>query len=122
MSASSNAEHRAARDNDSEAARGEGQPDGDKERRPPRPSVFRRPAVLIGGGVLLLLLILIGLIWWWHASGFESTDDAFIDARTVRVAPRISGQVSRVLVTDNQAVHRGEVMVEIDAADAQSAL
>ncbi|HZO23630.1 MAG TPA: HlyD family secretion protein [Steroidobacteraceae bacterium] len=136
MSASSNAEHRAARENESEPGRREGQSAGDegrsdgekgqssggKERGPGKPSLFRRPAVLIGGGIVLLLLILTGALWWWHASGFENTDDAFIDARTVRVAPRISGQVIRVLVTDNQAVHRGDVMVEIDPADTQLAL
>ena len=85
-------------------------------------SWLRRPIVLITGAAILLLIIAIVAIWWWHASAFESTDDAFIDARTVRVAPRISGQVSRVPVTDNQFVHAGDVLVEIDPADAQAAL
>jgi membrane fusion protein (multidrug efflux system) len=87
-----------------------------------KPSIFHRPAVLIVGGLVLAVVIVGVLVWWWHASGFENTDDAFIDARTVRVAPRISGQVMRVYVNDNQFVHAGDVMVDIDAADARSSL
>jgi membrane fusion protein (multidrug efflux system) len=44
----------------------------------------------------------------------ESTDDAFIAAHVVSLAPRISGQVSAVHVLDNQMVLSNELLVEID--------
>jgi membrane fusion protein (multidrug efflux system) len=47
----------------------------------------------------------------------ESTDDAFIAAHVVSIAPRISGQVSAVHVLDNQMVRSNELLVEIDPAD-----
>ena len=74
-----------------------------------------KPPVLIGavaGGVLLvaLVFVLAGL-------GKESTDDAQVDADVVPLAPRVGGQVTAVLVTDNQAVKKGEVILQLDDAD-----
>ena len=47
----------------------------------------------------------------------ESTDDAFIAAHVVSVAPRISGQVASVHVLDNQMVRSNDLLVEIDPAN-----
>ena len=44
----------------------------------------------------------------------ESTDDAFIAAHVVSIAPRISGQVAAVHVLDNEMVRSNELLVEID--------
>jgi membrane fusion protein, multidrug efflux system len=97
-----------------DARSGEGQP----ERKPP---VNRKKALIIGGAIAGVLLV-VAFLWWLHARNYESTDDAFIDAHVVRVAPRIAGQVARVLVHDNQSVDAGEVLVEIERADPQSRL
>jgi membrane fusion protein (multidrug efflux system) len=43
-----------------------------------------------------------------------STDDAYVNGHVTFVAPRISGQVSQVLVDDNYRVKKGEVLVELD--------
>ncbi|WP_238938601.1 HlyD family secretion protein [Pseudomonas typographi] len=66
--------------------------------------------------------------WWWLAGRFiESTDDAYLQADSLTVAPKISGYVAQVLVADNQPVHRGDVLVRLDgrkyraAADETSA-
>lgn len=83
---------------------------------------LRRPTVLWTVLGLLALLLLILLLWWLHARRFQSTDDAFIDARLVRFAPRVSGMVMAVHAEDNQLVHAGDVLVEIDPADARAAL
>ncbi len=47
----------------------------------------------------------------------ESTDDAFIEAHVVSVAPRVAGQVLAVHVLDNQLVRSNDLLVEIDPAD-----
>jgi membrane fusion protein, multidrug efflux system len=47
----------------------------------------------------------------------ESTDDAFIAAHVVSVAPRVAGQVAAVHVLDNEMVRSNELLVEIDPAD-----
>ena len=63
-------------------------------------------AALIGGAVYL------------HGKGKETTDDAFVESHVANVAPRVQGQVLRVLVRDNQAVNAGDVLVELDERDA----
>jgi membrane fusion protein (multidrug efflux system) len=56
----------------------------------------------------------------FYLNGFlthESTDDAFIEAHVVSIAPRVAGQVLAVHVLDNQLVHSNDLLVEIDPAD-----
>jgi membrane fusion protein (multidrug efflux system) len=43
-----------------------------------------------------------------------STDDAYVNGHVTFVAPRIAGQVSRVLVDDNDPVSKGDVLVQLD--------
>jgi membrane fusion protein, multidrug efflux system len=51
------------------------------------------------------------------AQGKETTDDAQIDADVVAVAPEVGGRVTKLLVRDNQAVKRGDVLLELDPAE-----
>src|SRR5262249_20886965 len=57
-----------------------------------------------------------------YSAGKEGTDDAQVDADVVPVAARISGAVLAVRVRDNQAVKKGDVILEIDARDYQAKL
>ncbi len=43
-----------------------------------------------------------------------STDDAYVNGHVTFVAPRVSGQVSRVLVDDNYRVKKGALVVQLD--------
>ena len=49
--------------------------------------------------------------------GRESTDDAQVEGHVSNVAPRVAGQVVRVLPSDNQVVAAGDVLVELDDRD-----
>ncbi|AGB47746.1 multidrug resistance efflux pump [Mesorhizobium australicum WSM2073] len=73
--------------------------------------------------VLLLLLVAMGVaIWWLNTRQYESTDDAFIDARTVTVSAEIAGRITDVAVTDNQPVRKGDVLLRIDDSDYRASL
>lgn len=50
-------------------------------------------------------------------TGYQSTDDAYIETTTVSVSPKVSGQIVKVLVKDNQQVHAGDVVAVIDRVD-----
>jgi membrane fusion protein, multidrug efflux system len=63
-----------------------------------------------------------GYFYWDYARHFESTDDAFIDARQFGIAPKVSGYVVAVPVTDNQHVAAGDVIARIDDRDYRIAL
>jgi membrane fusion protein, multidrug efflux system len=89
-----------------------------------RPSIIRRHPV----ETLLIVLALIALavigyfVWLIYFHPYETTDDAFIDARSFSVAAKISGYVSDVPVSDNQHVDAGAVIAKIDPRDYQIAL
>jgi membrane fusion protein (multidrug efflux system) len=48
-----------------------------------------------------------------------STDDAYVNGNVTYVAPRVGGQVSRVLVSDNNVVHKGDLLIELDSEPYQ---
>lgn len=67
-------------------------------------------AILLAAGATASAIYYSGL-------GKESTDDAQIDGRLVNVAPKISGYLTDVLVRDNQAVKKGDVIARIESSD-----
>jgi membrane fusion protein (multidrug efflux system) len=72
-------------------------------------------------GIVVLLAVGAG-VWWWMTRGYESTDDAQVDAHVTQMASRVGGTVLRVPVDDNQTVEPGTVLAEIDPRDYQVAV
>lgn len=58
-----------------------------------------------------------GLRWWLDHRYVETTDDAYVAADIVRISPRIAGYVTDVVVTDNEQVRAGDVLLRIDPRD-----
>jgi membrane fusion protein, multidrug efflux system len=77
----------------------------------------RRSKLRLIGAAGLVLGVIIGLLFFAHYQSYESTDDAFIDVHRVNISSKVAGRVARVLVTDNQEVKKGEVLVELDPRD-----
>jgi membrane fusion protein (multidrug efflux system) len=63
-----------------------------------------------------------GYLYWDHSARFQSTDDAFIAARAFSMAPKVSGYITAVPVTDNQHIAAGDVIARIDDRDYRVAL
>jgi membrane fusion protein (multidrug efflux system) len=61
-------------------------------------------------------------LYWLHARQYESTDDAFVEMHLGTVSPRIDGTVIKVYVENNQYVHAGDPLVDLDPRDNQVAL
>ena len=53
----------------------------------------------------------------FDAMKYQSTDDAYVETTTVSVSPKVSGQIVKVLVEDNQEVKAGDVVAVIDKVD-----
>jgi len=63
-----------------------------------------------------------GLAYFIHQQRtWESTDDAYVQAHVLMLAPRVGGTVSKVLVDENQAVKAGQVLVEFEGQDYATA-
>ena len=70
-------------------------------------------AGVLGVAVLVVLLVF-GIPWVEAMLNTASTDDAFVNGHVTFVAPRVAGQISRVLVDDNNRVHKGDLLAELD--------
>jgi membrane fusion protein, multidrug efflux system len=77
-----------------------------------------RRALAIGGVVLVAALL--GVFLYYHNR--ESTDDAQVDGHITPIASKIYGRVAEVLITDNQPVKAGQVLVRIDPRDYQASV
>lgn len=71
---------------------------------------------------VLLIALLAGGGWWFYhykttGQYLQATDDAYVQADAVTVAPKISGYVEEVLVKDNEDVKAGQPLLRIDARD-----
>jgi membrane fusion protein (multidrug efflux system) len=80
--------------------------------------------LLIGtlGGLVVAVALWFGIPWIRFTLSTESTDDAFVNGHVTFVAARVGGQVSRVPVDDNNRVHKGDVLVELDKEPFQDAV
>ncbi|HTV77664.1 MAG TPA: HlyD family secretion protein [Steroidobacteraceae bacterium] len=70
---------------------------------------------LVAGGAL-------GLHWYRVGRFIQSTDDAFVGGDITVLAPKVAGFIAEVPVTDNQAVHAGDLLVRLDDRDFRAAL
>jgi membrane fusion protein (multidrug efflux system) len=90
---------------------------------PPGKAGTRRRTVLLSlGAVALVIGVVWGIRWWTVGRFIESTDDAYLQADSVTIAPKVSGYVAEVFVTDNQAVSAGEPLVRLDSRQYQAIL
>jgi membrane fusion protein (multidrug efflux system) len=79
---------------------------------------------LLTGLVLCTLVAAIaaGARWYLESAQSVSTDDAYVDAPLAEITPQIDGTIQRVAVSDTRHVRRGDLLVQLDPADADLAV
>lgn len=82
-----------------------------------RPMTRRRLLNYVGAALLLLLALAWGLHWWFNGRFLVATDNAYLRADIVTVAPRVAGYLATVEVQDNQPLKAGAVLARIDDSD-----
>lgn len=82
----------------------------------PQPENRKAPAWRRVGLLLIVPLILVGIGgYFWLTSGrYVSTDNAYVQRDMVSVASPVSGTIVAVHVAENQQVHRGDLLFELD--------
>jgi membrane fusion protein (multidrug efflux system) len=73
-----------------------------------------RPWKLIVAVVVVVVVVVASVPWLIKVFTTVSTDDAYVNGHVTFVAPRVAGQVARVLVDDNNRVHKGDLLVQLD--------
>ena len=96
------------------------QPNGDNGKPEIDPATKARRRVIIIGVVALLAIV--ALLFYWRSTFTEDTDDAQVDGNLYQVSSRVAGQVIKVDVEEEQFVHAGDVLAEIDTRDYQVSL
>lgn len=78
---------------------------------------------------LFVFLLLVALViaaflshWWLIGRHYEKTDNAYVHGDITRVSSQLAAQVTEVLVTDNQSVEAGDLLVRLDDRDFSTAL
>lgn len=90
-------------------------PEGDEDQKKDTKPRSKKPLIILA--IVILILAIIAFIWWFSTRNQVSTDDAYTDGNAVVMAPIVSGYVTTLSVNDNTFVHKGDVLVEIDARD-----
>src|SRR5580693_2565596 len=83
---------------------------------------LRRLLIAALGLAFLAAAAAYGDYYWTTGRFLISTDDAYVQAHSVLISPKVSGYISEVPVDDNQSVKAGEVLARIDPRDYQTAL
>jgi len=74
----------------------------------------RKRLIIIIGVVVAVMFLVVVMPKIFHAFRTVSTDDAYVNGYVTFVAPRVAGQVEKVLVEDNNRVKKGDVLVQLD--------
>lgn len=82
------------------------------------------PRSLLKQALLTLALLLaagvagrFGYYWWTEGRFQETTDNAYLQADKVVVAPKVGGFIADVFAADNQPVKAGQILARIDDRD-----
>ena len=73
--------------------------------------------LLVGAAALTF-----GYRYWTVGRFIESTDDAYVGGDVTVIAPKVAGFIAEVAVTDNQLVHKGDLLLKLDDRDYHAAL
>lgn len=72
--------------------------------------------------IILIIAAIVGYFSIINAGKFESTEDAYVETHPIQIAPKVSGQVVEMYVTDNQQVKEGDLVAQIDPTDYNAKL
>jgi len=110
MSAIQSSQAPSSRDTHAEATTAPAQPAGRRNRFRPG----RLLALALGVGLVAVGLVPV-MSWIEYRRDHSITDDAFVEAHIVNVAPQlVSGRIIRFLADENDRVVQGQVVAEVD--------
>lgn len=72
---------------------------------------------LIQAGVIIAVISSATYMYFQHTKKYPSTENAYVNANLIYVAPKVSGYVTEVLVKNNQLVHKGDTLFRIETTD-----
>jgi len=82
--------------------------------------LFQKKRVLIP--LFLLVILAAAAVWYWYVNlrGFDSTDDAYIDANRVSISSKMLGRIIQLTVDEGDSVKAGQIIVRLDDSDLRA--
>ena len=90
--------------------------------RGPTRNMVRRAALALAFLAGTAAIVHYGHDYWVNGRYLETTDDAYVKADSTIIAPKVSGYIAKVLVSDNEKVKAGQPLAKIDDRDFKAAL
>ncbi len=81
----------------------------------------RKGALLLLTLLFIVIAVAYGIYWFLVLLHFEETDDAYVAGNQVQIMAQVSGSVTKVWADNTDYVKQGDVLVTLDATDAQQA-
>ncbi|PXX08583.1 membrane fusion protein (multidrug efflux system) [Paraburkholderia tropica] len=85
-------------------------------------SIKKRKLYISAAAILIAVAVSAAIAGFGRSSSSEATNDAYVTADYTVVAPRVAGQITGLLVEDNQVVHQGQLLAQIDDRDYRAAV
>src|SRR5262249_42053219 len=82
------------------------------------PKKSNKARFMLAGG--LAVAVAAGTLAYLHFRDRVSTDDAQVDAHVAPIAAKVGGNISSILVDDNETVKEGQILLRIDPRDLQA--
>jgi membrane fusion protein (multidrug efflux system) len=79
----------------------------------------RKRALIIATALFLILALGYFIYWFFDLRHHQETDDAYVAGNQIQIMAQISGSVVRINVDNTDLVNKGDILVELDATDAQ---
>lgn len=89
---------------------------------PDQGAAKKRRSRALGAAALAVVAVAAGVYYYRFVLPFETTDDAFVEGHVTPIASQVSGRVGQLLVSDNQDVNQGDLLVQIDPRDYEAKL
>ena len=81
----------------------------------------RKGALLLLTLLFIVIAVAYGIYWFLVLRHYEETDDAYVAGNQVQIMAQVSGSVTKVWADNTDYVKQGDVLVTLDATDAQQA-
>ena len=66
--------------------------------------------------ILTIVVVIVVTGYWWYESRFAETDDAYVQAHSVEIAPQVNGPISKIFVKNYEMVKQGQPLFDINPA------
>lgn len=81
----------------------------------------QNPKIKMWGGILLLTFIALYL-YWLHSKYYPSTDNAYVGAHVIQIAPQVTGPIITLYVNEYDEVKKGQPLFDIDPEPFKAAV